>query len=134
MVFENAAELIENEEVVLRFAVFSSSGHSVALQTYMGMPGHAVIRRSGGEVFTHLHPVGTISMAAQQIAASERGDAPVTARQPLPATTNSPTTREVTFPYAFPKVGEYRMWVQVRVEGGRIVTGVFDVQVKPERS
>jgi hypothetical protein len=43
---------------------------------------------------------------------------------------NPPTVRKLTFPYVFPKDGEYRIWVQARVEGGRIVTGLFDVQVK----
>ena len=34
----------------------------------------------------------------------------------------------VTLPYAFPGVGRYRIWVQVKVKG-RILTGVFDAQV-----
>ncbi len=38
------------------------------------------------------------------------------------------TTNEVAFPYAFPRAGNYRVWVQVR-KGGRILTGAFDAPV-----
>ena len=38
------------------------------------------------------------------------------------------TFGEVSFPYAFPKSGPYRIWVQTKTEG-RILTGVFDTTV-----
>jgi hypothetical protein len=44
-----------------------------------------------------------------------------------PANSISP---EVSFPYGFPKAGQYRMFVQIK-RAGRVETGVFDTQVTP---
>jgi hypothetical protein len=124
MIFPDAGKLVENRETSLRFAVFARDGQPANLQSYMGMAGHCVVRRSDGAVFTHLHPVGTISMAAQEMLLRRQGS----------STTNlmkqaTPTAiGEVSFPYAFPRAGGYRVWTQVRLNG-RVLTGVFDVRV-----
>ena len=125
MVFQNAGDLMENRETTLRFTALTPDGQPVPLQPYMGMLGHAVVRRADGEVFTHLHPVGTISMAAQELFARREGGQ-------LTNTVVSSPVGEVSFPYAFPRPGDYRLWVQIRTSG-RVLTGVFDVQVKPAR-
>ena len=126
MIFENAGDLIENRETSLRFTVLDPAGRRIALQPYMGMAGHLVVRRAGGEVFTHLHPTGSISMAAGELLAQRD-------RPPgeIPRNT-APPAEEVAFPYAFPRPGDYRVWTQVRV-GGRVLTGVFDVRVGAEK-
>lgn len=59
-------QVLESGKVYnLKFAVADSLGKAAPLQPYLGMGGHAVILRSDGRVYIHLHPVGTYSMAAE---------------------------------------------------------------------
>jgi hypothetical protein len=118
------AELVADRDTSLRFAAFGADGAPLALEPYMGMLGHAALRRSDGAVFTHLHPAGSISMAATEMLARRDGIA-----SPMPAAAPAPLAHEVEFPYAFPRAGPYRIWVQVR-SAGRVLTGVFDVDVR----
>jgi hypothetical protein len=83
------------------------------------------VRRKDGTVFTHLHPAGTISMAMEEKLTAQEATSSVISPTP------PPTGREVIFPYAFPRPGEYRIWAQV-CTGGRVFTGVFDVSVAAE--
>jgi hypothetical protein len=120
------------EDVSLDFAMQDGAGQPVALQPYMGMFGHAAVRRADGTVFAHLHPVGTISMAAQEFftaqAARETGvAAPMDHSQHL---RHAGAGNAVSFPYLFPRPGSYRLWVQAKVDG-RVITGVFDLEVAP---
>jgi len=116
-------ELVADRDTALRFRAFGADGAPLALEPYMGMLGHAALRRSDGSVFAHLHPAGSVSMAAAELLAKRDGTvSPFAAPTPAEA-------REVEFPYAFPKPGDYRLWVQIRT-GGRVLTGVFDVRVR----
>jgi hypothetical protein len=109
-------------EADLAFAVHGPPGHDPVLEPYMGMQGHALVRRDDGTVFIHLHPFGTVSMAAQEVFARRLSPAAAPHQHAAAA------VPVVTFPYEFPRPGRYRAWVQVRVEG-RIRTGVFDLVV-----
>lgn len=121
MVFAHAGRLAAGREVALRFFLTAEDGATLPLQLYMGMNGHCVVRRRDGSVFTHLHPSGTVSMAASEIAETRGGTAPNLTLPP-------PAGTEAVFPFLFPRSGEYRLWVQMQA-GGRIRTGVFDVVV-----
>ena len=119
---------------VLRFALRQPSGEPVMVEPYLGMSGHAVVIRDDGKVYVHLHPGGTSAMASElAFALRDRGDTMpngrlrigpgemgMTAAQPL---------REISFPYAFPSSGHYRVWVQLRVRDS-VRTAGFEVAVK----
>ena len=140
MIWERApGPLPANQLLWFKFRLEDTNGKSVAnLEPYMGMAGHAEFVRSDLSVFAHVHPDGSVPMAAVQLA-----DATLAKNAAIPASSNPPTTTEmnmpgmatgpigpeVSFPYGFPKPGVYRIFVQVKYNG-RVETGVFDAQVK----
>ena len=132
-----SAPLKAGAPAALRFVVKNADGTPATLEPYMGMPGHAVVQRDDGSVFVHLHPMGTISMASQmafemrQPGDSVRGSlGKRLAGAETQMMQHAPTTvGVVSFPYAFPKPGKYRIWVQVRLSG-RIATGSFSASVE----
>src|ERR1051326_4805189 len=126
--FDRTAAMVENREACLPFTLFAANGEAMKLRPYMGMLGHAVVRRNDGTVFTHLHPMGTISMAAQSILSQRDGRASGLTNA-LQGGQVEPQPNSVSFPYAFPRAGQYRIWVQTRVSE-QVLTGVFDVDVK----
>lgn len=129
-----------DQEADLRFTIRAPGGSAAALEPYMGMAGHAMVTRSDDSVFVHLHPTGSIAMAAQKVI--EMSEASDTARGMLGeritrsemsgmshGASGMPQTSTVRFPYAFPQPGTYRVWVQVK-RGGTILTGAFDAEVQ----
>jgi hypothetical protein len=135
-----------NQPTELRFAVHDADSKPVVLESYLGMRGHLVLSRTDGAVYTHLHPGGSASMAAMQLSTLRaEGKLPLRAAfgkedplcelpAPGPAELSLLRGRDegqstVSFPYAFPKPGTYRLWVQVKV-GGEVKTGVWDVVVE----
>ncbi len=65
LTWERAQPLVVNEDAGLRFRLRGPDDRPAALEPYMGMAGHLLLTRPDGTVFVHLHPAGTISMAAQ---------------------------------------------------------------------
>ncbi len=88
------------------------------MQLYMGMPGHAEFVRADGNVFAHVHPSGSVSMAALMMADG--------AMQSMNTPSTPPST--VSFPYGFPGPGIYRIFVQIK-RNEHVDTGVFDAAV-----
>ena len=131
-----AAPIVAGREAGLRFQVQNADGSLATLEPYMGMAAHAAVAKDDGSVFVHLHPMGTISMASQMTFAMRQPSDTVSGRlgKRLSAAEHSAmnatpaVTGSVGFPYAFPRPGKYRIWVQVRKEG-RILTGAFDILV-----
>lgn len=159
-------------DTTLVFRVSDPDGETAALEPYMGMTGHAAVSRADGAVFAHLHPVGTISVAARRafelrseadtvpgsiarrMAGPEgdagdedgeregEGDAAEDGRTDPADRRRAGSVRdggapgtaagrpgEVSFPFAFPEPGDYRIWVQVQ-RAGSVLTGAFDVEVR----
>lgn len=128
--------LLAGQETDLRFEVRSAGGHPVPLEPYMGMLSHAAITRDDGRVFVHLHPMGSVNMAAQQAFAAKiapEGAGPDHAAHADHAGHGAHAPSVVTFPYEFPEPGRYRIWVQVK-SGGKVLTGMFDAEVGEARA
>lgn len=127
-------------EQTIRVSVVNGKGEPVSLEAYLGMPAHGVVTRLDGSVYVHLHPMGTITMAAQDaFAIRDRGDTTATGRlvltdhsKHMSATRADTMPSVIEFPYEFPKGGDYRLFFQVK-RAGRIHTGAFAVTVaEPE--
>lgn len=124
----SAPQFSDKTESMLRFEVIAADGKPAALEPYMGMWSHAVVRAESGAVYTHLHPSGTISMTSQELfARRERGE---DLRKPIDVMCGRPE-RELAFPYSFPSPGKYRFWVQVKMNGA-IHTSAFDLVIAPK--
>jgi hypothetical protein len=126
--------LVAGRDLDLRFTVTAPDGRPAELEPYMGMASHAVIARDDGTVFVHLHPAGTIAMASQlAFTLRQPGD---TVRGRLGQRITDAERRmgsmavaaPISFPYAFPQPGRYRLWVQVK-RAGRILTAGFEAAV-----
>lgn len=136
MIWEHAGRpLGMRQPIWFRFRVQDAAGKPVTdLEPYMGMAGHAFFLRSDLGVFAHVHPAGSVSMAALDLAQPADDQLPGLMPDQMPGMLHSAmrgqaVSSEVSFPYGFPEPGIYRMFVQVK-QAGRIETGVFDVRVE----
>jgi hypothetical protein len=115
-----------NEPIWFRFRVEDKDGKPAQLENYMGMAGHAAFISTDGKVFAHVHPAGSVSMAAASLA---EGNAPDATMAGMPGMSNAPVNGEVSFPYGLPQAGDYRIFVQVK-RAGHVETGEFAVHAE----
>ena len=100
------------------------------MELYMGMPGHAAFVRSDRSVFAHVHPSGSVPMASLSLTQNAAdGMAGMAGMDHSGMSMIQALPPEVSFPYGFPKPGDYRIYVQVK-RGGRVETGIFDARVE----
>jgi hypothetical protein len=85
------------------------------MELYMGMPGHAVFLKKDRSVYAHVHPTGSAPMAALGLTGDTHAGHWM-----------APLGDVVSFPYAFPSAGEYKLYVQVK-RAGKVDTAMFDI-------
>jgi hypothetical protein len=117
-----------NTAMNFTFSVQTKEGKPAQdLEPYMGMAGHAEFVRSDMSAFAHVHPAGSVAMAALELAqAGVLEEAPA---MPGGMAMGGPQSAEVSFPYGFPQPGDYRIFVQIK-RGGQVETGIFDAHVE----
>ncbi|MDH3733086.1 MAG: hypothetical protein OEU54_06105 [Gemmatimonadota bacterium] len=139
---------VVDEPTTLRFEFVGPDGSPDGLELYMGMLSHAAVTRRDGAVFVHLHPTGTISMGSLGVLEA-RAEGDTTFRTnfggpqgdyefmrpelggdggEMPGMAGTDNAGVVEFPFAFPRDGDYTIWVQVK-RGGLVQTAAFETTV-----
>jgi hypothetical protein len=95
----------------------------------MGMAGHAQVVCSDLSVFAHLHPSGTVSMAALDLAQAQLIDKSFTHAEMAMSHSSTSVPPRISFPYGFPHPGDYRIFVQIK-RSGHVQTAAFDAHVQ----
>ena len=134
IVWRRDGVLQANTSISFRFSVEDKDGKPARdIEPYMGMAGHAEFVSRDMTVFAHVHPAGSVSMAALELARTEpagaSGEMQVGGATMAMPIAGAPWPAEVSFPYGFPHPGEYRIFVQIK-RAGQIETGVFDAHVE----
>jgi hypothetical protein len=122
IVWDRPASIQARAAGVFKFRLVDKDGNPVPdMEMYMGMLGHAAFVKDDGSVFAHVHPSGSVAMAALALANPSAGDHGMHDMMSGPPA-------EADFPYGFPTGGHYHVIVQMK-HGGVIETGIFDADV-----
>jgi hypothetical protein len=131
MTWKQPSTLAAKEPEDFQFELLDPQGKPPAdMALYMGMLGHAAFVKTDGSVFAHIHPTGTVAMAAFMMANPQADSAGPHAGMNMPGMNMEGGTlpNSVSFPYGFPSAGQYRIFVQMK-HGNTIETGVFHATV-----
>lgn len=107
------AALRPGEPATLTFRVAEDGRAVDALQPWLGMAGHLIVRRDDGTLFAHVHAAGAMAPVASGEAPPRFGP-------------------EVRFGYAFPEAGSYQVWLQFKY-ADRVRTLPVRVDVPAEK-
>ncbi|KAA6459176.1 hypothetical protein DYQ86_18125 [Acidobacteria bacterium AB60] len=133
MVWKSPGKLIAKAPQTFQFDLLDKSARPAADEAlYMGMLGHAAFVKTDGSVFAHIHPNGSMAMAALMMANPQSPMQHATQADNMPGM-DMPADKlpaSVSFPYGFPSAGRYRIFVQMK-HGGTVETGIFDAEVAP---
>ncbi|HYK37732.1 hypothetical protein [Alloacidobacterium sp.] len=134
MVWKRPATLTAKAPEDFTFTLLDANGQPPKdMALYMGMTGHAAFVKTDGTVFAHIHPSGTVSMAALMMAQAENQTASNNmSNMPgmdMSGSDSQPIPNSVGFPYGFPTPGNYRIFVQMK-HANIIETATFDAQVQ----
>lgn len=111
--WEGPQELRANRPLQLHFKVVDQDGNPVkTMKPYLGMAGHLAVFRRDLSVFAHLHPAGTPSMGAFEIA--QQGLGQLWESSPMNHESDADIPGTLSFPFGFPQSGEYCMVLQFR--------------------
>jgi hypothetical protein len=128
-------KLLAGRTTWFRFRVEDADGRPATDVTpYMGMAGHAAFIKSDRSVFAHIHPSGSVSMASLAVmdAGGGAGNKTATGTPANPhaghAGHHATLPPEISFPYACPTPGLYRLMVQFK-RGDAIHTAFFEATV-----
>ena len=117
---------------LFRFRLLDPAGKAPGdMAFYMGMLGHAAFVKTDGSAFAHIHPNGSVAMAAFMMAEAQISSSGDRMNMQGMSMNDTRTTlpNEVAFPYGFPTAGRYRIFVQMK-HGNRVKTGIFDANVQ----
>jgi hypothetical protein len=130
MVWDRPAAIIASTPYAFRFTLLDGTGKPAGdMQPYLGMAGHAAFVKTDGTTFAHTHPEGSAAMPAMMLA--EESTMAMGGMNDMSgmAAGSEPVKPAVEFPYGFPSVGRYRIFVQMK-HSATVETGVFDAEVK----